>query len=115
MKDDCVFCKIANKLIDTPIVYEDEECVAFEDLNKQAPVHFLVIPKKHIESLNNVSVSDSRLIGRIFCKIKEIAKKAKISEGGYRVVANCKRDAGQEVFHLHFHVLGGRKFSWPPG
>lgn len=115
MKDDCIFCRIAEKLVNTVIVYEDEECIAFEDLNKQAPVHFLVIPKKHIGSLNDISVSDSRLIGRIFCKIKEIAKKAEISEGGYRIVANCNRDAGQEVFHLHFHVLGGRKFSWPPG
>jgi len=115
MRNDCVFCKIANRLIGVNIVYEDDECVAFEDLKKQAPIHFLMIPKKHIESLNGVSREDADLIGGIFLKIKKIAQKAGIAESGYRVVANCNKDAGQEVFHLHFHVLGGREFLWPPG
>ena len=115
MRNDCVFCKIAGKLIEADIVYEDDECVAFEDLNKQAPVHFLVIPKKHIGSLNSVSLEDADLIGGIFLKIKKIVQKAGVAESGYRVVVNCNKDAGQEVLHLHFHVLGGREFLWPPG
>jgi len=115
MKDDCIFCKIADKRIETNIIYEDEELIAFEDMVKHAPVHFLVIPKKHIESLNDISSEDASLVGNMFCKIKEIVKKTGIANSGYRVVANCNKDAGQEVFHLHFHVLGGRTFLWPPG
>jgi len=116
MTNNCIFCKIANKEIETKVLYEDEEFISFEDANKQAPVHFLVIPKKHIETLNDVSNDDTVVnIGKIFSIIKETTNRAGISETGYRVVINCNKDAGQEVFHLHVHVLGGRMFSWPPG
>jgi len=115
MDADCVFCKIANKDIRSDIVYEDDSFLAFKDLNPQASFHVLLIPKKHIASINELVEADSGIIGRLFIEIKEIARENGISEGGYRVVANCNKNAGQEVFHLHFHLLGGRKFTWPPG
>jgi len=115
MKNDCIFCKIANKEIAADIVYEDEEMLGFRDIAPKAPVHFLFIPKRHISTLNDVSGQDADLLGRMLLRIKEAAAKENISEEGYRVVANCNKSAGQEVFHIHFHLLGGRKFSWPPG
>jgi histidine triad (HIT) family protein len=115
MKDDCIFCKIANKEIKAEIVYEDEEIVAFKDLKPAAPVHFLFITKKHIETLNDIPEEDVGLVGRLFFRIREIAANEGISEDGYRIVVNCNKNAGQEVFHLHVHLLGGRLFSWPPG
>lgn len=115
MKNNCIFCKIARKEIDAKIVYEDDETIAFKDITPQAPVHFLFIPKKHIETLNSVSAEDVSLIGRLFLKIKNIAEDIGIDKDGYRVVVNCNKNAGQEVFHLHVHLLGGRVFSWPPG
>ncbi len=115
MKDDCIFCKIAKKEIETAVVYEDDEVIAFKDINPQAPVHFLFIPKKHIETLNDISAEDAVLVGRMVAKMRDAAREQGIAEDGYRVVMNCNRNAGQEVFHLHAHLLGGRKFSWPPG
>jgi len=115
MKDDCIFCKIANKEIKAEIVYEDEKILAFKDLKPVSPVHFLFIPKKHIETLNDISEEDAGLVERLFFRIREIAANEGISEDGYRVVVNCNKNAGQEVFHLHVHLLGGRLFSWPPG
>jgi len=115
MNDDCLFCKIADKKIQTEIVYEDEEVLGFKDVNPQAPVHFLFIPKRHIPTLNDITEEDAALLGRMLHIIKEVAAKENISEEGYRVVANCNKNAGQEVFHLHVHLLGGRKFRWPPG
>lgn len=111
----CLFCKIIDGEIPAKKVYEDDEIFAFEDINPTAPVHILVIPKKHIETLNDIKEKDEKLIGKIYTKIGEIAKEKGIAEDGYRVVANCNKDAGQEVFHIHFHLLGGRKFLWPAG
>jgi histidine triad (HIT) family protein len=112
---DCIFCKIANKDIPSEVVYEDEKVIAFKDLNPQAPIHVLVIPKKHISTLNDIEEEDSALIGHIYYTIKNLAKDMGIDEDGYRVVSNCGEFGGQTVFHIHFHLLGGRKFSWPPG
>ncbi|MFA5859860.1 MAG: histidine triad nucleotide-binding protein [Elusimicrobiota bacterium] len=114
--DKCIFCKIADKEIPAGIVYEDNEIVVFNDVNPQAPVHMLVIPKKHIESLNVVDeYTDAGWILKIFEVIKKVVKEKKLENNGYRVVINCGKDAGQAVGHVHFHILGGRKLSWPPG
>ena len=110
---DCVFCKIAAGEIPTDKIYEDEYIIAFNDLDPQAPIHFLVIPKKHITSLAQVEESDSALIGRIMLAIQKLASENNLES--YRVVTNIGEDGGQTVPHLHFHVLGGRAFHWPPG
>ncbi|MCK5450672.1 MAG: histidine triad nucleotide-binding protein [Candidatus Omnitrophica bacterium] len=115
MNDNCIFCKIVNKDIETEFVYEDDDIVVFKDINSQAPIHLLFIPKKHIETLNDISDEDSVLLSKMLMKIRDVAKSRGIAEDGYRVVVNCNRNAGQEVFHLHAHLLGGRGFSWPPG
>lgn len=112
---ECVFCKIIKKEIKSNIVYEDEEIVAFRDINPQAPVHILVIPKNHIQSLNEIREEDVELIGKIHKAIKEIARSEKIDTSGYRVVLNTGSDSGQAIQHIHFHLLGGRRLSWPPG
>ena len=112
---DCVFCKIIDGEIPSKIIYEDEDVIAFDDVDPQAPIHFLVIPKKHIKSLDELSESDSSLIGKIFLTIKKIAREKGIAENGYRVVHNIGEDGGQSVAHMHFHVLGGRSLQWPPG
>ncbi len=111
---DCIFCSIANHEIDSDFIYEDDMIVAFNDLSPQAPVHFLVVPKKHIESLDAATEEDKELIAHIMLKIPELAKKQGI-ETGYRVVVNNGPDAFQTIKHLHFHVLGKRKLLWPPG
>lgn len=115
MDEDCIFCKIAKREIPATIIYEDEEIIAFEDINSKAPVHFLFIPRKHIGTLNDVGTEDAALLGRLLTGVRRVAKEKAIAEGGYRVVINCNKDAGQEVLHLHVHLLGGRSFSWPPG
>lgn len=112
---DCLFCKIFSKEIKSKIVYEDREIMAFEDINPQAPVHILIIPGKHIESLNDIKEEDEIILGKMFIVAKRIAKEKGISEDGYRTVFNTNKNAGQAVFHLHLHLLGGRKFGWPPG
>lgn len=112
---DCIFCKIAQGQIPCQKIYEDEKVLAFYDLEPQAPVHFLMIPKKHIASLNDLTAEDEALIGYIFSKIKTLAKELGIAESGYRVVNNIGKEGGQSVFHIHFHVLGGRSLQWPPG
>ena len=112
---ECLFCKIAEKEIPSSIVYEDEKVVAFNDINPQAPVHVIVIPRKHIEKISDITVDDVDIIGRLVFVSKDIAKEKGISDSGYRLVFNCNKDAGQAVFHIHLHLLGGRKFSWPPG
>jgi len=112
---ECLFCKIAEKEIPSSIVYEDERIVAFNDINPQAPVHVIIIPRKHIEKISDITVDDVDIIGRLVFVAKDIAKEKGISEPGYRLVFNCNKDAGQAVFHIHLHLLGGRKFSWPPG
>ena len=116
MMDNCIFCKIAHKEIPTNFVYEDETVVAFKDLEPQAPVHVLVIPKKHIESLLAVTAEDQQLVAHITCEvIPRLARELGIAAKGFRVVANTGDEGGQSVKHLHFHLLGGRSMQWPPG
>jgi histidine triad (HIT) family protein len=104
----CIFCKIVNGELPAKVVYEDSKVMAFHDINPQAPVHVLVIPKEHIETLNDLEDKHRELIGHIFLVIKKIAKELGIDESGYRVLVNCNRDGGQEIYHLHFHLLGGK-------
>ena len=110
-----LFTQIINREIPADIVYEDDICMAFRDINPQAPVHILIIPKKEIISLATLTQDDREIVGHIMVKTAEIAKLERIEESGYRVVTNINEDAGQSVFHLHFHILGGRKMTWPPG
>ena len=112
---DCIFCKIADKKIPAKLVYEDDKVVAFDDINPQAPTHTLIIPREHIATVNDLQPSHNALVGHMFQVAREVAKQKGIAESGYRSVFNCNRDSGQEVFHIHLHVLGGRKMSWPPG
>jgi histidine triad (HIT) family protein len=111
----CLFCKIINKEIKGEIIYEDDLVIAFKDINPQAPVHVLLIPKKHISGLSEIQEEDKLLLGHIPFVVKNIAKDRGIFDSGFRVVVNSGPDAGQAVDHLHFHVLGGRKLTWPPG
>ncbi|NLT96364.1 MAG: histidine triad nucleotide-binding protein [Clostridia bacterium] len=111
---DCIFCKIANKEIPSQVVYEDDLIMAFNDIQPQAPVHVLVVPKKHIKDIASLSDTDYDLMGRIFKIINKIAKEKGI-EDGFRIVNNCGEKGGQSVGHLHFHILGGRQMQWPPG
>jgi len=113
--NECLFCKIANREIPASIVYEDERVLAFNDINPQAPTHVLVIPKRHIASLNEISVEDDQLLGELVRRAAAIAKGLGLSGGGFRTVFNTNRDAGQTVFHVHLHLLGGRSLTWPPG
>lgn len=110
-----LFTKIINREIPAQIVYEDDECLAFRDINPQAPTHVLLIPKKEIPSLAEVNSQDTKLLGFLLMKAKEIAKDLGLSEKGYRLVINTKTDGGQTVDHLHIHILGGRPMTWPPG
>jgi len=110
-----LFTKIINKEIPADIVYEDEICLAFRDINPQAPVHILLIPKKEIVSISTLTEEDNEILGHLLLKTAEIAKQEGLEEKGYRVVSNIGNDGGQSVFHLHFHILGGRKMTWPPG
>ncbi len=110
---DCIFCKIAGKEIPSKPVYEDDLCYAFYDLEPQAPTHFLVIPKQHIASALEINEENAAIIGHCYAVIAKVAKEMNIES--YRVVTNCGEQAGQTVFHLHFHVLAGRDMTWPPG
>ncbi|MDP8233309.1 MAG: histidine triad nucleotide-binding protein [Candidatus Saelkia tenebricola] len=112
---ECIFCKIIEKEIPSVIVYEDSEVIAFNDIIPQAPVHIIIIPKKHIEKISDITSEDIDIIGKLIFTAKNIAKEKGISESGYRLVFNCNKDAGQAVFHIHLHLLGGRKLNWPPG
>lgn len=111
----CLFCKIAVRAIQSTIVHEDEHALAFQDINPQAPVHLLVIPKRHVESVQELANEDAVLLGSLLQTCVRLAKSTGISESGYRIVANTGPHAGQTVFHLHFHLLGGRPMMWPPG
>jgi histidine triad (HIT) family protein len=115
MEKNCIFCRIANKEISADIIYHDEDTVAFRDINPQAPVHIIIIPRKHIEKISDITEVDTGLIGKLVFVAQRIAKNNNISDSGYRLVFNCNRDAGQAVFHIHLHLLGGRKLTWPPG
>ena len=114
MNADCLFCKIAEKKIPSKVVYEDQEVFAFEDIGPQAPTHILIIPRKHFASLNEATGGDAAVIGKMHLVAAELARKLKLTDG-YRTVVNSGRGAGQTVFHLHLHLLGGREFGWPPG
>ena len=110
-----IFSKIINKEIHADILFENDKILAFRDISPQAPVHFLVIPKKEIRTINDLNEEDKSLIGELFIVAKEIAKKEGISEKGYRTIFNCNEYGGQTVYHIHLHVLGGRLLEWPPG
>ena|SRR5215471_13212439 len=112
---DCLFCKIINHDIPASIVYEDDEIVAFNDINPQAPTHVLIVPRRHIATLNDLSPEDDRLVGEMVRSAAGIAKERGLSTGGFRTVFNTNRGAGQTVFHIHLHLLGGRGMQWPPG
>lgn len=112
---DCLFCKIAAGVIPADIVFESDDVVAFNDINPQAPTHVLIIPRRHIPTINDAREEHAEELGKLFLAAREIAAKAGIADRGYRVVVNCNEDAGQTVFHLHMHLLGGRRLGWPPG
>lgn len=112
---DCLFCRIARKEIPSKTVFEDADCVAFEDINPQAPHHVLVVPRAHYETLDDVPASETAMFGRMVMVATRIARERGLGESGYRLVLNCRESAGQSVFHIHLHLLGGRSFGWPPG
>lgn len=112
---DCLFCKIIEKTIPAKIVYEDEQALAFEDINPQAPVHILVIPRKHISTILDLEEEDNNRLGHVFKVVNKIARDKGIAERGFRLVTNCNPESGQTVYHIHFHLLGGRPMHWPPG
>lgn len=112
---DCIFCKIAAKEIPSQLIYEDEELVAFKDINPQAPVHVLIVPKKHIPHLLALDPADAEVLKRVHTVITTLARELGIADSGFRIVVNTLKDGGQTVPHLHFHVLGGRFMNWPPG
>jgi len=111
----CLFCKIISREIPGDIVYEDESVIAFNDIYPQAPTHVLVVPKTHIETLNDLGDDQAALVGGLILRAKALAQERKIAASGYRVVFNTNRNAGQTVFHIHLHLLGGRSLEWPPG
>jgi histidine triad (HIT) family protein len=110
-----IFDKIINKEIPADIVFEDEDILAFKDINPQAPIHLLIIPKKRIKTINEISDIDIELTGKLIYRAKLIVKEMGLAEDGYRLVFNCNENGGQEVYHIHLHLLGGRKMTWPPG
>ena len=107
--------RIIERTIPPNVVYEDEQCLAFHDVTPQAPVHILVIPKKEIASIDELSAEDEQLVGHLFLVIQQIAREQGLAENGYRVICNCGEGGGQTVFHLHYHLMGGRNLKWPPG
>lgn len=112
---DCLFCKMIAGDITPDTVYEDDDVLAFRDINPQAPTHVIVVPKRHISTINDLTGDDAALVGKLFLAAKKVAEQDGIAEDGYRTVMNCNAGAGQSVFHIHLHVLGGRGMHWPPG
>ncbi|MDQ7017484.1 MAG: histidine triad nucleotide-binding protein [Gammaproteobacteria bacterium] len=112
---DCLFCNIVDGTIPAEIVYEDKQVVAFRDLNPQAPLHVLLIPKKHIATLNDLESEDNAVMGALILAAKKVAEAEGVAESGYRTVINCGEQAGQSVYHIHLHLLAGRQMQWPPG
>jgi len=112
---DCLFCKLVNGDIPAKILYQDDDVIAFEDIAPQAPTHFLVIPKRHVSTLNDLTNDDAALVGKLPITAAKIAKEKGLADDGYRVVMNCNEMGGQTVYHIHMHVLGGRAMTWPPG
>ncbi|MFO8056528.1 MAG: histidine triad nucleotide-binding protein [bacterium] len=115
MAEDCLFCKIVAGDIPSERVYEDKHCIAFKDINPQAPLHLLIIPRRHIAGVNEVSEDHKELMGHLIYTAGQVAKDQGVSDSGYRLVVNTNRDARQDVFHLHVHLLGKRLLGWPPG
>ena len=113
--EDCIFCKIIKGEIPSKKIYEDDKVLAFYDISPEAPVHFLVIPKEHISSANELTEENSEIVSHIFMTINKIVKEIGIADSGYRIVNNCGADGGQTVNHIHFHILGARELKWPPG
>ena len=113
--ENCLFCRIIAGDIPSPLIFEGEHVVAFADINPQAPLHALIVPRRHIRTLNDLQPTDEQLIGTMFRTAAELAKQHGYAERGYRTVFNCNADAGQTVFHIHLHLLAGRGFHWPPG
>ncbi len=112
---DCLFCKIRDGEIPADIVFENDDVLAFRDVNPHAPTHILIIPRKHIATVNDLSVEDELIMGKLFSVAKVIAAEEGVNDDGYRLVVNCNEKAGQTVFHIHMHLLAGRRMSWPPG
>lgn len=112
--ENCIFCKILKGEIPSEKVYEDEKVYAFKDINPEAPVHVLIIPKKHISSANELTEDNKEVIGDVYYAAQKIAKELGIADKGYRIINNCGEDGGQTVFHIHFHLMGGKKLNWPP-
>ncbi len=115
MSADCLFCKIRDGKIPAKVVHRDDVCLAFEDINPQAPTHLLLIPLRHIPTINDATAEDRETLGHLMIAAAKLARERGHADAGYRLVTNCNRDAGQSVFHVHLHLLGGRPFSWPPG
>ena len=113
--DNCIFCKIIKGEIPSKKIFENDEMLAFHDITPQAPIHFLIIPKRHISNLMETDAADSALLGKLLFKTQELAAELGCGENGFRLVVNCKKHGGQTVDHLHLHVLGGRQLAWPPG
>jgi histidine triad (HIT) family protein len=112
---DCLFCKIIEGQIPASLVYRDDRVVAFNDINPQAPTHVLLVPRRHIETLNDLTPDDDGLVGELVRRAAALARERGFHATGYRTVFNCNREAGQSVFHIHLHLLGGRRLTWPPG
>lgn len=115
MDPNCLFCKIVAGEIPSDIVYQDDKVVAFSDIKPEAPVHVLIVPRRHIPAISELDEADASVMGELFLAAKKVAKALGINESGYRLVVNNGPDAGQDVFHVHMHLLGGRLFGWPPG
>ena len=115
MSEECLFCKIIDGQLKSNIVYQDDQVVAFEDVNPQAPHHYLIVPRKHIRTTLDLSSADNEMIGHIYQIAGKLAHDMEFAEDGFRVVNNCNEGAGQSVWHIHFHLLGGRDLTWPPG
>lgn len=113
--EDCLFCKIVDKHIPSEIVYENDKVLAFKDIDPQAPIHILIIPKEHITTTNDLEEKHKELIGDLHLTATKLAKEMNIAEGGYRTLFNCNEEGGQAVYHIHLHLLGGRQMKWPPG
>ena len=113
--NDCLFCKIVEKKIPADIVYESEDIIAFKDIEPKAPIHCLIIPKKHISTINDIDGSNSNIIGLMYEAAAQLARTLNVDKDGYRVVMNCNSNGGQTVYHVHLHFLAGRQLSWPPG
>lgn len=114
-EENCLFCKILAGTIPADIIYESDTAIAFRDINPQASTHVLIIPRKHIPTINDITQDDQAIVGSLYSAAREIAAAEGVAEEGYRAVMNCNEGAGQTVFHIHLHLLGGRAFSWPPG